>query len=331
LPDYEWCTFRGSLSSLDAATGAVVWKTYTVDEPQRRGTSTSGKPLWGPAGSPIWSAPTVDAKRGLIYAATGNAYADPAPRTSDAIVAFAIDTGKIRWINQILPDVWILGCDEQSSGNANAGDNPNCPENVGPDHDFSASPALTTLANGRDVLVVTQKSGVGYLLDPARRGRKLWEYRWGRGSPVGGVWGATTDGVQAYFGVADQLTPAPGGLHAVNLETGKRVWYTPPQTPVCASGQGCSAAQSAALTSIPGVVFSGGADGAVRAYASATGRVLWTYDTNRDFTTVNGVQADGGSIDGPGPIVAGGMLYVTAGNAGFVGTPGNVLLAFGLE
>ena len=331
MPDYECCTFRGSLTALDATTGEVVWKTYTVDEPQRRGTSASGKPLWGPAGSPIWSAPTIDAKRGLIYAATGNAYADPAPRTSDAIIAFDIDTGKIRWINQILPDVWILGCDEQSSGNPNAGDNPNCPENVGPDHDFSASPALITLADGRDVLVVTQKSGVAYLLDPARRGRKIWEYRWGRGSPVGGVWGATTDGTHAYFGVADQLTPAPGGLHAVDLETGQRVWYTPPQTPVCGSGQGCSAAQSAALTSIPGVVFSGGADGAVRAYASDTGRVLWTFDTNRDFDTVNGVKADGGSIDGPGPVVAGGMLYVTAGNAGFVGTPGNVLLAFALE
>jgi polyvinyl alcohol dehydrogenase (cytochrome) len=331
MPDYECCTFRGSLTALDASTGAVAWKTYTVDEPKRRGTSSSGKPLYGPAGSPIWSAPTIDAKRGLIYAATGNAYADPAPRTSDAIVAFALDTGKIRWINQIRPDVWILGCDAQSTGgNANAGDNPNCPEDVGPDFDFSASPALVT-AGGRDLLVVTQKSGVGFALDPARRGRALWQYRWGRGSPVGGVWGATTDGERAYFAVADQLTPEPGGLHAVNLSTGQRAWYTPPPAAVCKAGPGCSTAQSAALTAIPGVVFSGSADGAMRAYASDGGQILWTFDTNRDFTTVNGVKADGGSIDGPGPVVAGGMLYVTAGNAGFVGTAGNVLLAFGLD
>jgi polyvinyl alcohol dehydrogenase (cytochrome) len=181
------------------------------------------------------------------------------------------------------------------------------------------------------VLVVTQKSGVGYALNPDRRGKVLWQYRWGKGSPVGGVWGATTDGERAYFAVADQLTPAPGGLHAVNLVTGQRVWYHPPEAPVCASGPGCSAAQSAALTSIEGVVFSGSADGAVRAYASDTGKILWTFDTNRDFTTVNGVKADGGSIDGPGPVVAGGMLYVTAGNAGFVGTAGNVLLAFGVD
>jgi polyvinyl alcohol dehydrogenase (cytochrome) len=277
----------------------------------------------------------------LIYAATGNAYADPTPRTSDAIVAFDLATGKIRWVNQILPDVWILGCNAPPPGapassgpaadNARLGDNPNCPEEVGPDFDFSASPALVTKADGGDVLVVTQKSGVGYALNPDRRGKVLWEYRWGRGSPVGGVWGATTDGQRAYFAVADQLTPAPGGLHAVDLTSGQRIWYVPPQTPVCASGPGCSSAQSAALTSIPGVVFSGAADGAVRAYASDSGAILWAYDTNRDFETVNGVKADGGSIDGPGPVVAGGMLYVTAGNAGFVGTPGNVLLAFALD
>jgi len=333
MPDYECCTFRGSLTALDATTGAVVWKTYTVDEPKRRGTSSSGKPLWGPAGAPIWSAPTIDEKRGLIYAATGNAYADPPPKTSDAIVAFDMATGRIRWVNQIMPDVWILGCGAPLGGgdSTTASDNPNCPEDVGPDFDFSASPVLVTLANGRDGLIVTQKSGVGYLLDPERNGSVIWEYRWGRGSPVGGVWGATVEGSHAYFGVADQLTPAPGGLHAVDLATGQRAWFTPPQTPACKPGRGCSPSQSAALTSIPGVVFSGGADGAVRAYSSADGKVLWTFDTNRDFTAVNGVKANGGSIDGPGPIVAGGMLYVTAGNGGIVGLPGNVLLAFALE
>jgi polyvinyl alcohol dehydrogenase (cytochrome) len=341
MPDYECCKFRGSLTALDATTGAVLWKTYTVDEPKPRGVSSSGKPLFGPAGAPIWSAPTIDAKRGLIYAATGNAYADPAPKTSDAIVAFDLKTGKIRWINQILPDVWILGCSAPPAGIAapnapasggaapRAASNPNCPRDVGPDFDFSASPALVTSAGGSDLLVVTQKSGVGFALNPDKRGKVVWEYRWGRGSPVGGVWGLSTDGQRAYFGVADQLSPAPGGLHAVDLATGKRVWYTPPPAPVCAKGPGCSAAQSAALTSIPGVVFSGSADGAVRAYDSDTGAILWTFDTNRDFDSVNGVKAHGGSIDGPGPVVADGMLYVTAGNAGFVGTAGNVLLAFG--
>jgi polyvinyl alcohol dehydrogenase (cytochrome) len=331
MPGYECCTFRGSLTALDARNGEVIWKTYTVDEPQRRGTSSSGVPLWGPAGSPIWSAPTVDSKRGLIYAATGNAYADPNPPTSDAIVAFSIATGEIEWINQITPgDVWILGCDLQSTGNPEAGDNPNCPEDVGPDFDFSASPALVTMADGIERLVVTQKSGVAYALDPDDEGRAVWEYRWGQGSPVGGVWGASTDGARAFFAVADQFTPAPGGIHGVDLASGERLWYVPPQPALCEAGPGCGTAQSAALTSIPGVVFSGSADGGMRAYSADDGTILWTFDTNKRFETVNGVEARGGSIDGPGPVVAGGLLFVTAGNGGFVGTPGNVLLAFGL-
>lgn len=334
MPDYECCTFRGSITALEAATGEVRWKSYTVPAPEPRGFSTSGAQLYGPAGVAIWSAPTVDPKRGLIYAATGNAYADPPTGTSDAIVAFSIETGAIEWVNQVVPggDVWILGCDEQSSGgDANAGDNPNCPEDVGPDFDFSASPGLVTLADGRDLLVVTQKSGVGYALDPDDEGAIVWEYRWGQGSPIGGVWGSTIDGERAYFATADQFTDAPGGVHGVDLLSGARVWYTPPAEPLCEAGPGCGPAQSAALTAIPGVVFSGSADGGVRAYAAETGDVLWTFDTNGPFVTVNGVEAAGGSIDGPGPVVAGGMLYVTAGNAGFVGTPGNVLLAFAVE
>lgn len=333
MPDYECCTFRGSLTALDASTGQVVWKTYTVGEPKPRGKSATGKQLYGPAGVPIWSTPTVDARRGLLYAATGNAYADPPPKTSDAVIAFSIASGAIEWVNQLSPgDVWILGCDAQSSGgSAKAGENPNCPRDVGPDFDFSASPALVTTPDGRDLLVVTQKSGVGYALDPDRQGKLVWEYRWGKGAPIGGVWGVATDGERAYFGVADHFTQAPGGLHAVDLATGKRAWYEPPQPLLCKAGRGCSAAQSAALTAIPGVVFSGSADGGLRAYDAQTGQIVWTFDANRGFDTVNGVEARGASMDGPGPVVAGGRLYVTAGNGGFVGRPGNVLLAFGVE
>jgi polyvinyl alcohol dehydrogenase (cytochrome) len=358
-PDYECCTFRGSLSALDAATGEVLWKTYTLPEPTRRGTSSTGKPLWGPSGSPIWSAPTIDAKRGLIYAATGNGYADPGMGTSDSIIALSLETGNIEWVNQVLSDIWIMGCGGDAPGagfgppggpgRGGAGrggfgppgglappggsataENPNCPDEVGPDFDFSASPILTTLADGTDVILATQKAGMGYALDPDNDGATLWSYRWGAGSPVGGVWGATTDGERAYFAVADQLSPNAGGVHAVDIASGERVWFAEPAPTLCAQGPGCSAAQSAALTSMPGVVFSGSADGGVRAYAAATGAVLWEYDTNRDFATVNGIAASGGSIDGPGPVVAGGMLFVTSGNGGIVGMPGNVLLAFGV-
>jgi polyvinyl alcohol dehydrogenase (cytochrome) len=337
MPDYECCTFRGSLTALNAETGEGIWKTYTVPKPKRRGTSASGRPLWGPAGSPIWAAPTIDAKRGLIYVATGNSYADPVQKTSDAVVAFSMKTGKIVWVRQITPgDVWILGCGKDvaipglpprapaTDGRKNA----NCPKKAGPDHDFSASPVLATTPEGRDVLVVAQKASVATALDPDHGGKVLWQYRFGEGSSVGGVWGLATDGVRAYFADASQFTESPGGVSAVGLLTGDPVWAVDPEPALCKTGPGCSTAQSAALTAIPGVVFSGSADGGVRAYEAATGKVVWRFDVNRAFDTVNGVEAKGGSIDGPGPIVAGGRLYVTAGNGGFVGTPGNVLLAF---
>ena len=327
-PDYECCTFRGSVSALDANTGAVVWKTYTVPEPQPRGKSSTGAQLWGPAGVSVWSSPTIDAKRGVIYAATGNGYADPPQPTTDAVVALDIKTGRIRWASQAIPkDVWILGC----GGRGQTAPNANCPDDVGPDFDFSASPLLTKLPTGREILVIPQKSGVGFAFDPDKEGAKLWEYRAGQGSPVGGVWGATVDSQHVYFGVSDYLTSQPGGLHAVALATGKRMWYVPPHKPLCGGGAGCSSAQSAALTSIEGVVFSASADGGIRAYSAGDGSIVWQFDTNREFETINGVSAKGGSMDAAGPVIAGGMLYLTSGNGGIVGRPGNVVLAFGIE
>jgi len=324
-PDYECCTFRGSVTSLNAETGAVIWKAYTVDEPKPRGKSSTGAQLYGPAGGGIWSAPTIDARRGLVYVATGNGYADPAQGTTDAVVAFDLQTGKLKWASQVAKDNWGMGC-----GNGPV-KNPNCPETVGPDYDFSASPILATLASGRQLIIIPQKSGIGYALDPEKEGALVWKYQAGRGSGIGGVWGATVDAQQAYFAVADQRTPAPGGLHAVNLETGARVWYTPPKAPLCVTGPGCSAAQSAAVTAIPGVVFSGSADGGLRGYSTKDGSIIWEFNTNKEFETINGVKAKGGSMDMGGPAVVGGMLYVSSGNGGIVGMPGNVLLAFGLE
>ena len=92
----------------------------------------------------------------------------------------------------------------------------------------------------------------------------------------------------------------------IDVATGERLWFTPPQPLLCAAGPGCSASQSAAVTALPGAVFSGSADGGMRAYAARTGEILWTFDANKSFETVNGIEANGGSFDGAGPIVAGG-------------------------
>jgi polyvinyl alcohol dehydrogenase (cytochrome) len=324
-PQYGCCTFRGSVSALDAASGAVIWKTPLIADPlQRRGTSTAGVALWGPSGAAVWSAPTIDASRRLVYVATGNAYSGPPPPSSNAVIALDLASGAIRWTRQITPgDVYVSNC--------RAG-NPNCPEVNGPDVDFGSPPMLTRTASGRDLLVIGQKSGVGYALDPGHEGAIVWQYRAGRGGLLGGIeWGAAVDGDRAYFAVSDVTTPQPGGLHAVTLATGAAAWTAPPPPVACAAGRGCTAAQSAALTVIPGVVFSGSFDGALRAYASATGQVLWSFDSNKTFAAVNGVPATGASIGGPGPAVAGGMVFVNSGYGAFLGRPGNVLLAFGVE
>ncbi len=323
--NYPCCTFRGSVLALDANTGAVIWKTYTVGENHPRAKNKDGIQMYGPAGGGIWSSPTIDARRGLVYVATGNGYAVPAQPTTDAIIAMDIATGAVKWVRQVAPDdVWAMGCEPQNP------DNPACPPTLGPDFDFSAPPALTTL-RGRDVLLLPQKSGIAWALDPQRHGAIVWQYRFGQGSGLGGQWGTAVDGERAYFGVADLLTQKPGGMHALHVGDGRLLWKMPPQPTLCGTANGCSAGQGGALTAIPGAVLNGGMDGGLRAYSSKDGSILWMFDTNREFETVNGVKARGGGMDGSGPVVVGGMLYANSGSGGLIGQPGNVLLAFGLD
>ncbi|MBI3400819.1 MAG: PQQ-binding-like beta-propeller repeat protein [Acidobacteria bacterium] len=324
-PGYACCTFRGSLVALDARTGEEVWKAYTIpDRPTLIREYAGGTQIWAPSGGAIWSAPTIDVKRGAIYVGVGNTYSGRAQPTTDAIVAFDLKTGAIRWARQMTPgERDVFGC---TPGELD------CGAKAGPDFDFGASPVLVRAPSGRDLIIAAQKSGVAYALDPDHKGQQVWRYRAGGGSGLGGIqWGFAADATQAYFPVADIYSEMPGGLHAVTLATGKRVWFTPPPPPVCGRpGRACSGAQFSAVTVIPGIVFSPSNDGAVRAYSTKDGAIVWTYDANHDFTTLNGVRAKGGSMNGPAPVVAGGMVYVSSGYGAFGLRPGNVLLAFGV-
>ncbi|HEY6346078.1 MAG TPA: PQQ-binding-like beta-propeller repeat protein [Bryobacteraceae bacterium] len=336
-PNYACCSFRGSVSAIDIRNGELLWKSYAIPaEPRPRGKSSKGVELLGPAGAGIWSSPTIDAARGVLYVGTGNGYAGPEQPTMNAIIAMDLKTGAHRWVRQTIPkDIWLMQCESQAGGpdrKAPKQVNANCPDEEGPDFDFASSPLLTKTASGRELLVVPQKSGVLWALDPGKQGAVVWQYRYGRGSGLGGQWGAAADGVNAYIGTGDALSPQPGGMHAVNLETGARAWFVPPQQKLCSStDRRCSASQSAAITAIPGVIFSAGGDGGVRAYAAKDGAIVWSFDTNRPFQTVNGVLASGGTMDASGVVVAGGMLFVNSGYNSFVGRPGNVLLAFRVE
>ncbi len=326
-PTYSCCTFRGSLSAVDATTGEILWKTYTIlEEPKPRGKNSAGTTLMGPSGVGIWSAPTIDAKRGLAYVGTGNTYSGESQPLSDSMLAFDLKTGKIRWSRQFTPkDVFLVAC----GGNRK---NDNCPEENGPDLDYGSSPILTKLPNGKDVLLAGQKSAVVYALDPDKQGEVLWQYRAGKGGGLGGIeWGFAADSENVYVPIADGNAPTPGGLHAVKIANGQRVWYTPPPPIKCQKGPGCNGGQSAAITVIPGVVFSGALDGGFRAFSTKDGSIIWEYDTNREFQTVNGVPAKGASINGPAPVVVNGMVYVSSGYGAVNDRPGNAFLAFGVE
>lgn len=323
-PAYPCCTFRGSLIALDAATGRQVWKAYTIaEDPKPTRKSSQGVQYYGPSGAAIWSSPTADLKANAIYVATGNNYSDPPTDMSDAIVAFDIRSGKKLWSRQLTPrDVWNSGCVAEKKDN--------CPAQRGGDFDFGAPPILKSLPGGRKVLLAAQKSGVIYALDPDRRGRILWKTRIAKGGPLGGVeWGGAADGRYAYFPVSDFDFDNPsvgGGVFAIDLVTGKQIWHVPPPKPACAGQYGCSPAQMAPPSLVPGILFAGSLDGHLRAHDTRTGEVIWDYDTAQDFKTTNGVHAHGGSLNGAGPAIVNGMLFVNTGYTNAMA--GNVLLAF---
>ena len=322
---YPCCSFRGSVVALDAKAGSVVWKSYTIDStPQPTSANKAGVGMLGPSGAAIWSSPTIDPARHALYVATGNNYSEPGTSTSDAVMAFDLATGKVLWVKQLTAqDRTNIGC--------YTSDKSNCPKDPGADLDLGASPILSATKGGKQLLLAGQKSGVAYALDPDDRGRTVWESRIGQGGALGGIefGGAAVDGL-VYFPLSDWRPDrkAGGGLFALDIATGKKIWSAAPPVPACLDRPGCSASQQAPATAIPGVVFSGSLDGHIRAYDALDGSVVWDFDTAREFPTANGVKAHGGSINYAGTVVAGGMVFVVSGYTINAGMAGGILLAF---
>jgi polyvinyl alcohol dehydrogenase (cytochrome) len=344
---YQCCTFRGSVVAYDAQTGKSEWQTYIIAEvPHKTSVSKAGTQLWGPSGAGVWSAPTLNTRTHILYVSTGNNYSDPVTTSSDAVLALNMDTGKILWTQQATPnDAYNSSCALFMDATQS-----NCPPENGSDYDFGASPILVTVSHSRSILIAAQKSGVVYGLDPTRGGKVIWQKRVGKGGPLGGIeWGAAVDRRNVYLALSDcdwktfdrakngqkesvvDIDPDKGGgLFALRLTDGHQVWQTP--TPAaCADREHCGPAQLAAVTTVPGVIFSGSLDGHLRAYSSHTGKILWDFNTIQDYSTVNGVPAHGGSLNGPGAVVVGGMLYVNSGYGRFGEAAGNVFLAFSVR
>lgn len=298
---YACCTFRGSIAALDMLSGHIVWKTYTVPEEPKAG-----------AGGAIASTPAVDAKRGLLYVGTGAALTPVGQTQTDAILAVDLRDGQVRWAKQFSR--------HDQTGAA----------------EFVSAPILRTLADGRQVVLAGQKSGIVYALDPERSGELLWQTKPSEvGIPRGIEWGPAADHRSLYValsGLAAEPENPSGAMEAIDMKTGSRRWYTAAPAPACAwRAEACAHAGAQAVTVIPGAAFSGSMDGHIRAYSTIDGKILWDADTAKEYLTINGVKASGGSLDQGGATIVNGVLYINSGYGQRNGQPGNVLLAFSVD
>ncbi|MFM1895035.1 MAG: hypothetical protein RLZZ385_109 [Pseudomonadota bacterium] len=340
-PDFECCIGHGAVTALAAIDGAVLWEYHTMPEADYTGERNArGVALRGPSGAPIWSTPTVDGDRGLVYVTTGENTSHPATSTSDAIIALELDSGQVRWQFQALAnDVWNQACGRNR-------DNANCPNQAGgnyaesvlADYDFGGPAVLVKRPDG-DFLLAGQKSGDLWALDPDT-GTVRWQQRIGDGTALGGNhWGIATDGNRVFMPVNDPGVPRPGftpqpGMYSFFVASGETSWSYRVQ-PDCDNGRAdrvnaCDSRYglSAMPLLVDGALLSASLDGRLLVFDKDTGDLLFQYDTVQDFTTANGVAGKGGSIDAHSLAAGAGMVFVGSGYGRFNQTPGNVLLAF---
>ena len=267
-----------------------IWKTYTIaEEAKKRGVTKEGVQAWGPAGGGIWSAPTIDARRRVLYVSTGNGYADPPQPTTDAVIAMDLDKGTIKWVSAARA--------ERRLDDGLPGEEPGQPALPGR---AGARPRLLRVADAREEI---ERPGhphhpeqVGHGLRasiPTRTARRSGSTARAAAAASAASGAAPCDGRLAYFGVNGTLSPTPGGMRAVKIDTGEEVWSKAPEPKLCGNGRGCSARRARPSPQSRASCFSGSADGGLRAYATDDGTLVWSFDTNKEFTTVNGVKANG--------------------------------------
>ncbi len=327
-PHYQCCTFRGAVAAYDGRTGMLLWRTFMTDPPNEQGVNSAGTKRFGPSGAPIWNSPTIDEKRGRLYVGTGDNYSTPATTTSDSVVAIDLATGSIVWTRQMMAgDAWNVGC--------SVPDRVQCPDKSGPDFDIGAATILAHASDGRDYLVVGQKSGMVYAIAPDD-GAPIWQTKVGRGGALGGIlfgMAVADDTVVVPVGDVDDGRkydePAHPGLFALDLKTGAYRWKAPDAENKCLGRQGCAPGNGQAVTIAGDLVIAGGNDGWLRIHDLHDGTVLWRFDTAQDFPTLGGGTAHGGSMGGgAGPLAYHGTLLMSSGYGMTGRMPGNALLMF---
>ena len=329
---YECCTFRGGLLAVDSRTGKTLWRQYSIPVPAKYSGNTSvGTRMFGPSGAPIWTSPNVDKKRRYVYIGTGENYSTPADDSSDAIIAYNIDTGEEVWRRQTLAgDAWNLACMGKGK--------PNCPKEFGPDMDYSAS-SITIDLGDRDILIAGQKSGYVYGIDPDT-GKILWSNPISGGGTQGGIhFGMAAEGKTVYAPINDMKNTHDGkvwlnrkpGMHSLDAETGNIIWSNISNKECKDIDFNCDPGISAAVTAVPGAVIAGHLDGKIKVYDKENGNILWSYNTLRDFESISGSPAYGGSFSGSGPSIRNGYMAINSGYGIYNHMPGNVLLLFSLD
>jgi polyvinyl alcohol dehydrogenase (cytochrome) len=328
-PAYPCCTFRGSVVAVDPATGDEKWRAYTAGKPVPQGKTADGTPILGPSGAPVWGSPTYEAATNRVYFGSGENYSTPADDGSDAVFAVDARTGASLWHTQLtLGDAWNVGC-MMGLGS--------CPKEGGPDYDVAASPLVIDTGSIGKMLVIGQKSGQAWGLDPDT-GKVKWMTRLGHGGTQGGVhFGMSAEGNRVFVPINDMADTGDArlydpairgaGLHALDAATGNVIWQAR-ATDNCNGRKFCDPGISAAVTSIPGVIFGGHLDGMLRAYDADTGAVLWQYDTTQPMTAIGGQTAKGGSMSGPGAAVWKGKVFMNSGYGMYSHSPGNALMVF---
>ncbi|GAA3849046.1 PQQ-binding-like beta-propeller repeat protein [Saccharothrix violaceirubra] len=332
-PKYPCCTFRGHLDSFDADTGELAWRYWTTPEPKETGTWPNGVAKYEPSGAGVWSSPVLDERTGTLYVGTGQLYTGTTG-DFDSLLALDAKSGAVRWKQQVTKaDTWRLLCGIPD----NEGYCPGQKDGTALDYDIGATPTILRV-KGRTLVGVGQKSGVYHVFD-AKSGAVQWRRQLSVPMPGGGLsgiqWGSSFDGTRVY---AATNWGNPGVVYALEPTKGDIVWQTPNPADGCTKGGAakfptvCKLAHTPAVTTSPGLLYEGSVDGKMRVYDSRDGKVLWEYDTVRDFTGVNGLTGTGSSLSGGGgAVVSNGMLYVQSGYwPGYPSDHGNVLLAFGL-
>ena len=328
IPGYVCCTFRGSFSALDAATGQVKWTTYMVPD--------NGGVPGGYTGAAVWgSTPALDSKSNTVYITTGNNYTvpdsvkacqdnggtpseclDPTDHV-DAILALNASTGAITWATGVQGfDDWIVSCIPGIPF-----PNP-CPTATpGPDFDFGSGPILYSVKNAtggpRQLVGAGAKSGIFWALD-ARTGEIVWSTEAGPGATLGGIeWGSAYDGVRIYVAEANfgflpypnnPSLPPVGSWAALDPATGAILWQTSDPSGSFDTG---------AVSVSNGVMYAGSMSGHMYALDAGTGAVL------KDITGQGSSNA-GPAIDNSG-VVFWGNGY------GRFGTPATTFYAFSVD